>query len=225
MISEALRTSLYPVGLLSSLFFGTRAIWQWMSSEKQGYTYCGKGFWAISLAGNLSLIIHAILQVQFLLACAQVANAFISHRNLEFLRKKNPSDVKLKFLFFILSLMLLFLLFSQENEWNRSRVFPWNEGESNLIGWQWMFTGALGLSLANCRFWYQWACLERTGKSELNKTFWSLSLIGGILSCLYFWRVKDPIMALNFGTATIPFIRNLLLPSRKPEPNTGEQFS
>ena len=83
---ESYRELLYPLGFLSSMMFGIRVLMQWVNSEMQRKSVVTKGFWKVSLLGNILLMLHSFIQVQFHVCIVQACNAVISWRNLNLMK-------------------------------------------------------------------------------------------------------------------------------------------
>ncbi len=88
---ESWREQLYFLGFLSSLAFGGRFLLQWMSSEIKQQSVVPTAFWYLSLIGNLLLLTHSFLQIQFHVVIVQTCNAVISWRNLNLLKPPSQS--------------------------------------------------------------------------------------------------------------------------------------
>lgn len=218
---EHLRTLLYPLGLLSALFFSSRFFLQWIGSEKKKESRVTRSFWILSLAGNGVLALHALIQSQFPLAVLQGVGAAIAWRNLN-LMEKNPSPLKsflprmiaLPLLIAALFLLQAFLLHSFE--WMRSPTMPWKENQAENAPFLWHLLGLGGMVLFSSRFWIQWWHAEKMKVSALGKPFWWMSLAGSILSLLYFIRLADVVNVVGYGVGIIPYIRNLMLIKKIP---------
>ena len=146
----------YPLGLLPSVFFTLRIIIQWFQSEKKRTSYAGKTFWRLSLTGNLLLILHYFVQVQFPFALLQTANGFIACRNLSLLKKKNTLTFTQSTFFLTLSLVSTTLLFYAQSEliightdWIRTPLKLWDTARHHHhIGWHILgFLGCNGYKL------------------------------------------------------------------------------
>lgn len=64
-MTEFWRIQLYCLGFVSAFAFGGRFLLQWLTSEIKGQSTVPRSFWILSLVGNVSLLIHSIIQVQF----------------------------------------------------------------------------------------------------------------------------------------------------------------
>lgn len=210
---------LYPLGFLSSIAFGARFIVQWIQSERNGKSVVPPLFWHLSLFGNITLLIHAFIQVQYHICFVQTCNTVISWRNLNLLQqKKRPYSLQTVLIILCLSLLLMSGLFAiqdyyflKESSWFRIPVTPWQSNAALSIPFIWHLIGFLGFSLFSSRFWIQWWSAEKTGQSVLSPSFWWISLVGALLSLIYSARIFDPVNAIGPLIGIVPYIRNLML--------------
>lgn len=212
-IPEELRVYLYPLGIISTIAFTLRFLIQWLQSEKEKKSVVTTPFWVISLLGNLSLGIHSIIQGQFLITIVQGINGMIASRNINLLQPKEKQWSFSKTLFFLfLSVLVptLFFYFFSNNAWMRAPTHAFQQ-EKIAVSNLWHIMGMLGVILFASRFWVQWVQAELAHKSFLGKPFWILSLIGAILSIIYFASIHDYINLVGPLFGLIPYTRNLML--------------
>lgn len=220
---EQWRELLYPLGFLSSLAFTFRFFLQWITSEKAKKSVVTAGFWKISIAGNILLFLHSIIQVQFHVCVVQACNAVISWRNLNLMGEKER-QWKLIAVIASLALAISFssLLFffqslslsGMESEWFRVPVFPWGKKNAGDISLVWHGIGFFGILLFNSRFWVQWWEAETLRKSVLSASFWWLSLSGALCCLVYFAWIGDIVNFLSPLFGLVPYVRNLMLLQR-----------
>lgn len=211
-LSEEIRHALYPLGILSTIAFTLRFVFQWLQSEQVGHSVVHRSFWVLSIAGNLSLGVHSFIQGQFPVCLVQSLNLMISIRNLNLLQ---PPLNQWAFKTVLISILgafiipfLLFYLFSNE-AWMRVPLKPLDE-LSNL----WHLLGIVGVTLFASRFWVQWIQAEIDHKSELTQSFWWISLIGAFFSIAYFFKIQDYVNLVGPLFGLIPYFRNLVLLKR-----------
>lgn len=203
-----MRELLYiPLGLIPSLLFGGRMLILWLQSEKAGHSKASPLFWKLSLAANLSQTLHYIIQVQFPFALIQVTAGVLAWRNLDLMKKRKPLFLVL-FLLSISILSLTLLFFFMNEGWARTPFF------NKPLSLFWHILGAAGALLFASRFWVQWWYAEKAKTSFIGASFFWLSLIGSLLSVIYFARIRDWISLMQYGTGLIPYMRGLIL-SRK----------
>ena len=217
---ECWREWLYPLGYLSSIAFGGRFLFQWLISEKQQKSVVTPGFWQLSLIGNVLLLVHSLIQVQFHVCAIQACNTVISWRNLNLMRPASQQITFRSTVILILSgLVMTCLAFVLQgavledgtSNWFRLPVFIGQNNAPQFISPLWHLIGIIGLVLFSSRFWIQWWCAEKHKSSYLGPAFWWLSLLGGTLSLIYFVKIGDPVNALGPAVGMIPYIRNLML--------------
>ncbi|CCB85356.1 MULTISPECIES: lipid-A-disaccharide synthase N-terminal domain-containing protein [Parachlamydia] len=222
-MSDNWREGLYILGFLPHALFTGRALLQWMISEKEKKSLVTPTFWKLSLAGNLFLLVHAFIQMQYHVCVIQAANAVVSWRNLNLMKPQTDQaafrTVVLLFMFSICSVTLGFYgqaHFLETSNWFRIPSSPWHQGEETSFFWHCL--GTIGLALFASRFWIQWWCAEKHKKSYLGPLFWWLSAVGECLSLVYFLRIFDPVHFIGPAFGLIPAIRNLMLIAQAKKP-------
>lgn len=217
---EALQIALYPLGFLSSLFFGSRFLVQWLYSEKKGVSSVPKSFWVISFLGNLSLALHSLFQMQLHVLLIQLINGTVSLRSLNLMSEKKW-PLKKVIISFAIALLLALLAFlalylNHENaSIFRVPIAPWEQGIAKNVSILWHVVGSIGLILFGSRFFIQGILSELKGKSFLGKTFFWSSLIGDILCLAYFIKLGDSVNYIGPLFGLIPYVRNLMLLYRR----------
>ena len=217
------RTLLYPLGFLSSLAFGARFMIQWWQSEKAQRTVVPRSFWQLSLMGNLWLMLHSFIQMQYHVCLAQACNAIISWRNLNLMQTSRPAvSFKAVCYLFIASILLISIAFAaqdwwlmNEGHWFRIPTAPWQVASAPSASLFWHALGTLAYLLFSSRFWLQWWFAEKAHTSQLPLAFWWFSLIGALLSIAYFLRIHDSVNLIGPLLGIIPYIRNLMLSSKR----------
>jgi lipid-A-disaccharide synthase-like uncharacterized protein len=214
------REWLYPLGFLATVAFGVRALLQWIDSEAKGKSVVTSFFWRLSISGNLLLLVHTLIQVQFHVCLIQACNVVISWRNLN-LMQTPESRTSTSRVFFVLVLTVLgivlaflfqeFFLLNGDFVWFRIPVAFWQDPMDRQVSFLWHMVGCLGLVLFNIRFWLQWWYAERYQQSYLGSTFWWISLVGAVLTLSYFLRIEDLANLIGPAFGLIPYVRNLML--------------
>ncbi len=216
---EQWREAFYFFGFLSSLAFGARTLLQWLMSELKKESRVTVTFWKLSFVGNIFLLIHAFIQLQFHIGLVQTCNAVISWRNLNLLQ---PAYRQISFkqtvrllisslsLFLVLFILSSFLLEEQFTLF-RVPITPWSKNSLEPLSPLWHLIGISGLLLFNSRFWIQWWLAECKGESYIGPSFWWISLIGDLLCLTYFCQLGDTVNLIGPLFGLIPYIRNLML--------------
>ncbi len=213
------RSFLYPLGFLSAFAFGGRFIVQWVQSEKAHKSVIPRSFWQLSLLGNLLLMLHSLIQVQYPICLVQACHAVISWRNLNLLQTQHPPisfrTVGILLLGTILFISLAFAgqdwLLLNEGDWFRVPKAPWQISPTHSVSFFWHAIGTIAYLLFSSRFWVQWWMTEKAHASQLPLSFWWLSLIGALLSIAYFMHIDDSVNLLGPLLGVIPYMRNLML--------------
>lgn len=218
-MSDELRQILYPLGFLSSLAFTSRFLMQWISSEVQQKSHVTFSFWWLSFIGNMALMTHSAIQLQYPVCVIQALNAVISLRNLNLMQPQSHHFRFFPTVFSLAALALLlptlcFYLFSSD-EWLRIPTHFFSTQKGETVPLYWHLIGFSGVLLYASRFWLQWYNAERTSKSSLDTPFWWLSLIGASFSLLYFLKIQDIVNLMGPLIGLVPYLRNLILLKRR----------
>jgi lipid-A-disaccharide synthase len=188
-----------------------------MQSEISKKSVVTANFWRLSLIGNILLLIHSFIQLQYPICLAQSCNGVISWRNLNLINKhKKPK--KFNFVLFLLffSLTGMTIAFALQGYLSGSQIWfripenPWFQ-TSTKVPLIWHLSGFTGIILFNSRFWIQWWCAERQQTSYLGASFWWLSLVGDLLCLSYFIWITDPVNVVGPLIGLVPYTRNLIL--------------
>jgi lipid-A-disaccharide synthase len=209
---EHWRDHLYWIlGILASAIFTLRVLIQWYFTEKKRQSITPPLFWKISLCGNLLMLLHYLVQLQFNFCIVQGVNAVISWRFIQ-LGKRQPL-MKIPAVIFIIIAVLstitaLFYLQSSPGAitWFRS---PLQNGDNRQISPIWHLIGTIGIALFASRFWVQWYLSEKKQDSTLGIYFWWMSLLGASFTLLYTLQLQDVVSCWGYIWGIIPYIRNL----------------
>ncbi len=209
------RSSIYPLGFLSSIAFSSRFLVQWYLSEKAGKTVVPKIFWNLSIAGYWLLFIHSFLQGQFPMYLLQSLHFVLGWRNLNLMSAK-PKSFPTVLFFLILSPVIATLLYISQQYFLPEGAFCWVRSPANKPIATWIHAmGTIGVFCFALRFWVQWIDSELQKKSRLNVAFWYISLFGAALSSSYFITIHDWVNLTGPLTGIISYIRNLILIKRR----------
>jgi lipid-A-disaccharide synthase len=202
----------YPLGYIASFLFFLRFYIQWFKSEKKKKSHVTKGFWNLSLSGNICMGLHALFQLQLPILLIQTANGIISWRNKNLMQEnREKKSFKKILLFMACALIAMSTLFFFLSSFFGGIFWMGFSNTDYPISFFWHLFGLLGMLLFASRFWVQWFQSEKMQKSVLQSSFWILSLTGGSISLTYFLYLHDPIQTLSYGLGLLPFIRNLML--------------
>jgi lipid-A-disaccharide synthase-like uncharacterized protein len=215
------RSVLYPLGFLSTIPFTARFLLQWIQSEQAKKSVLHPSFWILSFIGNILLMLHSFIQIQFHVCVIQACNALISWRNLNLLQSKEKqlsiSTIVLLLIGTALTVCLGFLwqdwYFDSRTDW--FRVPRSVENGVSAPAFTWHILGGLAYLLFSSRFWLQWWSAEKGLTHQLSPFFWWTSLIGALLSIIYFFRIDDMVNLIGPLVGMIPYMRNLMFVYRK----------
>lgn len=227
---EHWRADLYHFGFVASILFGSRFIIQWIASEKRKNSYVNPLFWKLSILGNLSLALHSLIQVQVNVSLVQVCNTIFSWRNHNLMQDSSQHrsfrTVVLLLVASVLATIGLFALQAQalygHFDWVRTPTMPWSQMPAEKLPLSWHILGTFGICIFASRFWVQWWFAEKYHKSQLGRSFWWLSIIGSLISLIYFTRMGDMVNIVGQGMSIIPAIRNLQLIHNAQKTNQSE---
>ncbi len=213
---ESWRTLLYfPLGMIPSIFFAMRILVQWYQTEKRKTSYVGIEFWKLSLWGNLFLVAHYLIQVQYPFALIQGINAVISWRNINFINPRRTYKRNTVIAIGVFASLLITLMFLAQSyfiigklDWIRSPQKPFDPfRQSHALIWH--IFGAIGSIVFASRFWVQWWLAEQSKKSELGPLFWYLSIVGSSMLIVYAVHISDHITLFYNFFGMIPYLRNI----------------
>lgn len=222
MMDDSLRIWLYPLGFLAAALFGARFLIQWLLSELKQESVVPKVFWIISILGNLLLCLHALIQVQYHVCSISFCNGVIAWRNLNLMQPQDKQYSLRTVIFIMLAgLSLTTCAFYLQNSfyntsWFRIPLQNWSFLSSDTETSLWHGIGFVGIFLFSSRFWIQWWQAERQHRSYLHPLFWWTSLIGGLMSLIYFVKIGDAANYIGPLFGMVPYVRNLMLIYKKP---------
>lgn len=94
---------------------------------------------------------------------------------------------------------------------------------SQLYKYVWIGIGFLGQSLFFGRFFVQWIASERRKESVIPRSFWYLSIGGGLILLAYSIHRRDPVFILGQATGIFIYTRNLWFIHRPGAPRSGAE--
>jgi len=75
----------------------------------------------------------------------------------------------------------------------------------------WVVFGIVAQLFFGARFIVQWIVSERAGKSVIPFAFWFFSMGGGIMTLIYGFVKREPVIIVGQGLSTIIYVRNIML--------------
>ncbi len=214
----------FGLGSLATACFGLRTLSQWLLSEKKQQSHITPLFWVLSIAGNVLMFTHYLVQVQFHFYLIRIFPLYFSFRQFSLMRQKaSPFSWSrlLKIMVLLTSCSaLIFLLRTylefQTPIWILNPKMPWQLAASQT-SISWHLFGLFGAGLFTSRLWVQWWQSEKAKESIVTPLFWWLSLTGALITLTYALSIGDLITALGYTTGLIPYIRNLMLSRKKTD--------
>ena len=91
--NEAIPLWLLWLGIISQVVFTLRFVYQWLYSEYKKVSSLPMGFWLLSLAGSILILIYAIYRLDPVLFIGHLLGSIIYIRNLILLHKQNDRDI------------------------------------------------------------------------------------------------------------------------------------
>lgn len=86
---EEIAVWLLILGLISQLLFNFRFVYQWIYSERHRASSLPLGFWVLSLAGSVLIIVYAVFRKDPVLLIGQSAGSIIYFRNIYLIKKEH----------------------------------------------------------------------------------------------------------------------------------------
>ncbi len=218
----------FGLGTLATIPFGLRSVLQWFLSEYRKKSHVTLSFWTLSIVGNVLMLAHYLIQVQFHLYFIRFFPFYFAFRQYRMMNKKAAPFSRAKL---ILHLSIIITVFTalfilrvylehKDFHWIFNPQMPWAKSVRNISSLSHII-GFLGASLFMSRLWIQWWQSERAKESILSSSFWWISLIGGSLTLGYALYIQDLITALGYSVGLIPYVRNLMLIRKEAQEKTA----
>lgn len=75
----------------------------------------------------------------------------------------------------------------------------------------WLVFGLAAQLVFGSRFVLQWIASERAGRSVMPMSFWFLSIAGGLMTLVYGFVRREPVIIFGQGLSTLIYLRNVVL--------------
>ncbi len=182
---------------------------QWILSEREKQSVTPLFFWWLSLCGSFLLFVYGYLRVDFALMLGQVLTYFIYMRNLQIQRQWDKIPSWGRVLLVVIPLGLLW--------------YGYKKGTTDFLGlfqnpdittWLLIF-GVIAQVIFTSRFVYQWLYAEKNKEAVLPLGFWIISLIGGLMTLIYFIFRQDIVLIISNVMGAIIYTRNIMLYQKK----------
>jgi lipid-A-disaccharide synthase-like uncharacterized protein len=198
--------------------WAARAVWtwrmvhQWWLSEKHERSVLPPSFWSWSLLGSALDLAYLFHRRDPVFVSGTLVNASIYARNLWMSRRPPTAAPRPRRVVWpVLAGLVLFAAIVVE------AIGP-NHG---LVRFDrelaWLVVGFLGQVAWTGRFVVQWWESEKRGVSHLPASFFLVGLVGAAMLLGYALSQKDWVMTFAFGSAIVPYARNLQLLRREAD--------
>lgn len=87
----------------------------------------------------------------------------------------------------------------------------------------WLVFGLAAQLVFGSRFVLQWIASERAGKSVMPMSFWFLSIAGGLMTLVYGFVRREPVIIFGQGLSTLIYLRNVVLILRERKRRTSSE--
>jgi lipid-A-disaccharide synthase-like uncharacterized protein len=199
------------VGWLGQALFTARMLHQWLASEAAGRSVLPAGFWWLSLAGSVALLVYQFHRRDPVFLAGVGVNTAIAVRNLLLVhrpapaggRRANPLSVALLGLGGV-----ALLAFVVDAQVERDAV------RFDLPAF-WLAWGFTAQAVWSGRFVLQWSVSERLGRSVLPASFFWISTVGALMLLAYAVYRLDWVMMAAYALNPVPYVRNLVLIRRQ----------
>ena len=84
----------------------------------------------------------------------------------------------------------------------------------------WLVFGLAAQLVFGSRFVLQWIASERAGRSVMPLSFWFLSIAGGLMTLVYGFVRREPVIIFGQGLSTLIYLRNVVLILRERRART-----
>jgi lipid-A-disaccharide synthase-like uncharacterized protein len=196
---------IFVLGFVSQVLFFTRALLQWVLSERSKKVLSPDIYWVLSIIASYLFCIYGWFRNDFSILLGQVISYYIYIWNL----KENGVWKKINHL---LKVLLLFTPvcaagFVLKNSQDFFRNFLAN---TDIPAWL-VVLGSLGQITFTFRFVYQWIYSMKKKESHLPVGFWVISLVGSGIIALYGIIRQDPILILGQSMGFFVYTRNIII--------------
>ncbi|MCH9632834.1 MAG: hypothetical protein S4CHLAM6_11770 [Chlamydiae bacterium] len=212
----------FGLGTLATIPFGLRSVLQWFLSEYKKKSHVTVAFWTLSIAGNVLMLAHYLVQVQFHLYFIRFFPFYFAFRQYALMKgRAKPFSWKrliksLTVITFSFTILFMIRVYAEYGNlrWISNPLMPWSKSIRDVSS-LWHVLGFIGATLFMSRLWLQWWQSEKASQSILPSSFWWISLIGASLTLSYALYIQDLVTALGYSLGLIPYVRNLMLIKRE----------
>jgi len=200
-------TAWLAAGFAAQGLFAARFLVQWVLSERARRSLLPVHFWYLSLIGAVLLLAYAVHRRDPVIAAGQIVGVGIYFRNLHFIFPDRPIARGLRWLWLWLGLCGIAGLVGYH--WG-----PDSASRPLILDDFWTAFGFVGQSVFTARFLVQWWSTERARRTMVPRSFWYLSISGGLMMLSYALAMVDPVIMLGQAMGLVVYTRNLVLMQR-----------
>lgn len=190
------------IGLAGQALFTLRNLHQWVSSERARRSLVPTSFWLLSIAGNLLLTAHTLIQRSPVFFFGQLLSLLVSLRLYSLARSARPLP---RVSTWLLPPSLIVGVAIVSGALTEHHSFLWNG---------WGLLGMAGQCLWSSRFYVLWWQAENQRQRQLTASFFLVGTAGTVLLTAYAAHLRDVVMLLAYAFTPVPFLRNLVLLAR-----------
>lgn len=201
------------LGYTGALLFYGRFYLQWFISERRGKSVIPVGFWYMSGAGSIMLLIYGVFWLNSPVgALSHCFNSVIYARNLVHIWRANGKLSERHSRLFHIAVGLLVMTgvtlvaYTLLNEFHATKDTAFREQAAT---WFWIAVGVMGQGLFALRFLIQWFVTELRQKSVIPSIFWYLSVAASLLLITSHVQRQEWLYAIGISTTLFVYLRNI----------------
>ena len=194
-------------GIGAQFFYTTRALIQWIQSERSRKIESPTLFWIFSIMGSILFFIYGWLRHDFSILLGEFLSYYIYVWNLKIkgAGRQTPALIQGTVFLFPIAMILLALL---DLPTFTASFFQSEDLPLYMIVW-----GSVGQFIYKMRFVYQWYYSSRRQESLLPVTFWWIAFVGSLMIMIYGIYRLDWILIIG-QLGIIATIRNIMIGRR-----------
>lgn len=207
------KNSLVLLGYLGAVLFYGRFYLQWFVSERHGKSVIPVGFWYMSGAGSILLLLYGVFYLNSPVgALSHCFNSVIYARNLEHIWREQQKLTKQSAQIFHVMIAILvclgmaMVLLTLVREYHNTLEKPLQQ---KAITWIWIGVGVMGQGLFALRFLIQWIVTEMKQQSIIPSIFWYISVVASLLLIASHAQRQEWLYAIGISTTLLVYLRNI----------------
>lgn len=201
------------LGYTGALLFYGRFYLQWFISERRGQSVIPVGFWYMSGAGSVMLLIYGVFWLNSPVgALSHCFNSVIYARNLVHIWRSEGklSDRHSRLFHIAVGLLvatgMILVGYTLLNEFHATKDAGFREQATT---WFWIAVGVVGQGLFALRFLIQWMVTEIRRESVIPSVFWYISVVASLLLISSHVQRQEWLYAIGISTTLFVYLRNI----------------